>query len=222
MYDNALQVEFVTLRPLPQFHLERIRSLESAYLAHSDPIRQSGFGGGARRWRSERSPLLEAVDADGEFLDVGCAVGHLLECVVDWGNEHGIELTPYGIDLNPKLIREAIRRFPAMEHHFWVANAWNWIPPRRFKWVYALYDCVPDEYVPALAKQLLTHSVADGGRLIMGAYGSVSQQLDPADIAGMLRAGGLRVAGQSCGGTLPDGGPVTRFAWMDRSANLDR
>ncbi len=204
---------------LPKSHLERIRSLEPAYLEHSDPIRQSGFGGGAERWRAERSPLLEGIDADGEFLDVGCAVGYLLECVVEWGEERGVKLTPYGIDLNPKLILEAIRRFPGLEHHFWVANAWGCIPPRRFKWVYALYDCVPDEYVPGLAQHLLTHCVADGGRLIMGAYGSVSSELDPFDIASALREGGLRVTGESSGGTLPSGGPVTRFAWVDKAAN---
>jgi hypothetical protein len=29
-----------------------------AYLGHSDPIRQSGFGGCAERWRAEREPIL--------------------------------------------------------------------------------------------------------------------------------------------------------------------
>ena len=123
-----------TPKRLPETHLESIRILERAYLAHSDPIKQSGFSGGAQRWSAERSPLLDAIDGDGDFLDVGCANGFLLESVVDWASERGIELTPYGLDMNPLLIQEALRRFPDSAHHFWVANAWGWMPPKRFRW----------------------------------------------------------------------------------------
>ena len=77
-------------------------------------------------WRDERSPLLDAVDGDGDFLDLGCANGYLLECVVEWGRERGFELNPHGTDLNPLLIQAAIRRFPENAHQFWVANAWGW------------------------------------------------------------------------------------------------
>ena len=99
-------------RKLPEPYLESIRILESAYLAHNDPIRQSGFSGGPDRWRTERSPLLEALDGDGEFLDLGCANGFLLESVVGWARDSGLTVIPYGVDLNPLLIQEAIRRFP--------------------------------------------------------------------------------------------------------------
>ena len=117
---------------LPEAHLASIRILEPAYLAESDPIKQSGFSGGAERWRAERSPLLEGVDGDGDFLDLGCANGFLLESVVKWASERGIALVPYGLDLNPLLLHEATRRFDDTSHHFWVANAWGWLPPRRF------------------------------------------------------------------------------------------
>ena len=45
-------------------------ALEDSYLSSDDPIAQSGFGGGAARWRAEREPILTAVDHDGDFLDV--------------------------------------------------------------------------------------------------------------------------------------------------------
>ena len=61
----------------PAGFLEDARGLKAAYLTSDDPIRQSGFGGGRGRWVSERSPLVEAIDADGDFLDVGCANGLL-------------------------------------------------------------------------------------------------------------------------------------------------
>ena len=38
-----------------------------------------------RRWEGARRLLLDAVTADGSFLDVGCANGHLLECVPPLG-----------------------------------------------------------------------------------------------------------------------------------------
>lgn len=202
---------------LSKSHIESIHILEAAYLRHRDPIKQSGFSGGPDRWRIERSPLLDAVDGDGEFLDLGCANGYLLQSVVGWASERGIDLTPYGIDLNPRLLQEAIRRFRDQADHFWVANAWRWLPPRRFRWVYAIWDLVPIEFLPQLAFHLLEHVVARDGALVFGAYGSKSEDRPSVTIGDVLRASGLPVSGISQGGELPSGGPVTRFAWIKHS-----
>ena len=206
-----------SLSRLPESHMESIRILESVYLRHRDPIKQSGFSGGPDRWRIERSPLLDAIDGDGEFLDLGCANGHLLETVMAWANERGIALTPYGVDLNPRLLQKAMRRFRHQPDHFWVANAWAWLPPKRFRWVYAIWDLVPIEYLPQLAMHLLETTVANSGALIFGAYGSRSDDRPSVAISDVLREGGLPVSGVSQGGELPSGGPVTRFAWISRS-----
>ena len=88
----------MTDESLPDSFLAEIRALEDAYLRTDDPIRRSGFGGGSERWRAERSPILEAVTGDGDLLDIGCAVGYLAECLVEWGAERGVRLTPHGID----------------------------------------------------------------------------------------------------------------------------
>ncbi len=205
------------MKQLPESHLASIRVMEAAYLKHNDPIRQSGFGGGPKRWQVERSPLLDAVTGDGDFLDLGCANGYLLECVVEWGAQHGIELTPYGLDLNPRIIQAALRRFPNFAHHFWIANAWEWNPPRRFRWIYAIWDLVQLDLLPELARQLLCNAVTDDGALIFGTYGSRSSGRKPTDIARVLRAGGLHISGESMGGKMPQGGPVTRFVWCRKS-----
>ena len=201
---------------LPESHLKSIRHLEAAYLRHDDPIRQSGFSGGLERWRSERSPLLDAIDDSGDFLDLGCANGYLLESVVEWAQESGIQLNPHGGDMNPLLVQEAIRRFPDQAHQFWVCNAWGWMPPIRFKWIYAIWDLVPIDILPTLASHLLKHALTQNGTLILGAYGSKSADESPLDIAQFLRTAGFPVAGEAAGGRLRRGGPVTRFAWIRR------
>lgn len=125
-------------------------------------------------------------------------------------------LEPYGVDLNPLLVQEAMRRFPGLAHRFWVSNAWGWLPPMRFRWVYAIWDLVPLELMPEFAMHLLEYVVAEDGAVVFGAYGSRSANSPSIDIAGVLKEGGLPVSGVSEGGDLPSGGPVTRFAWVRR------
>jgi hypothetical protein len=187
------------------------RALEASYLRSGDPIRQSGFGGGAERWRAEREPVLEAIDGDGDLLDVGCANGYLLECLVAWGAERGLALTPFGVDIGPALIAEAKRRLPDLADNFWVGNGWDWRPPRRFRYVYTLYDNVPEELLAPYAQRLLEYVVEPGGRLIVGAYGSRSRGTPPFDVAGFLEANGIAISGRTSAGEPP----IVSFAWVD-------
>jgi SAM-dependent methyltransferase len=189
---------------LPTDFLRDLVEQEEAYLQHEDPIRQSGFGGGAERWRQEREPILDAVTGDGAILDVGCANGHLVECLASWGRERGFSLEPHGIDIGARLIGLAAE-------HLHVGNAWTWMPPQTYRYVYVLYDCVPEAKLAALLERLLNQAVAPGGRLIVGAYGSRSRGLAPFAIAEFLRAHGFAVRGTSAGGNPP----VTAFAWID-------
>ena len=194
--------------------MAHVTALEPAYLQSDDPIVQSGFHGGPERWRREREPILAAVEADGDIVDVGCANGYLLECLVQWAAERGLRLTPHGVDIGPRLIEEAKARLPEFAANFWVANGWDWRPDRRFRYVYAPYDCVPVTHVGEYAQRLLERAVAPGGRLVVGAYGSRSRNESPLDIASVLRSRGLVVAGQSAGGEPS----LTRFAWVDKAA----
>lgn len=201
----------MSARELPPAFLRELADLEAAYLRADDPIRQSGFGGGAERWRAEREPILDAIETDGDILDIGCANGYLLECLAGWGRERGLHLTPYGLDHGESLIELARRRLPAYADNFYVANAWDWQPPRRFRYAYMLYDCVPLDYLAEWIRGALERIVAPGGRLILGAYGSRSRGTPPFDIAGSIESAGLRVGGTATGGEPP----ITVFAWID-------
>ncbi len=184
-------------------------------MTHSDPIRQSGFGGGSERWRSERSPILEAVDSDGDILDVGCANGYLLECLVAWASERGIALIPYGLDQGARLIALARQRLPQYADHFFVGNAWDWEPPRSFRYTYTHYDCAPEGFREEYLRRLMQRAVKPGGKLIVGAYGSRSRALPPFDVARLLKDSGLPVSGTAEGGD----DSITRFAWTDNLAS---
>ena len=196
---------------LPDAFLRELAALEEAYLRNSDPIEQSGFYGDPERWRAEREPILEAVTADGDFLDVGCANGYLLECLVRWGQERGVTLIPYGLDQGARLIALARQRHPRYAANFFVGNAWDWEPPRQFRYVYTLLDQVPPEYLAAYLDRLFTRVVVPQGRLIAGDYGSRSRGIPARDVAAVLRSAGLAVAGAAAGG---DG--VARFVWAER------
>jgi SAM-dependent methyltransferase len=201
----------ITDRRLPSSFLQSLKELERSYLSHSDPILQSGFSGGELRWREEREPILRAVDSDGDFLDVGCANGFLLECLTEWALERRIHLTSFGVDTGSGLIELARRSFPDLRDNFYVANAWDWQPPRQFRYVYTLYDCVPEEYLEEYVYRLSARYVEDGGRLIIGAYGSRSKNIPPFDIEGFLKTTGITIEGKTTGG-IP---PVSSFVWIE-------
>lgn len=202
-------------RTLPDTFIRELEQLERAYLQRSDPIEQSGFSGGAERWRAERIPILDAVGEDGTFLDTGCANGYLLECLVAWGDERGIRLTPFGLDQGRELIELARRRQPAIADHFTVGNAWDWLPDVPFRYVYTLLDQVPPDFVEPYLHRLNAHVVAPGGRLIVGDYGSKSRGISARKVAEVLNASGFKVQGEAQGGS--DG--IARFAWADRPAH---
>jgi SAM-dependent methyltransferase len=199
---------------LPTEFLERLRALERRYLRERDPRRQSGFSGGPQRWRAERAPLLEAIPASGALLDVGCANGYLLECLIEWAAARGVALTPFGVDCSAALIGLARQRLPQFQEHFYIANAWGWRPPRRFTYVYAVCDCVPPQSLAAFVQHLLSCVTAPGGRLIVGAYGSRARGEPAARIDALLAAAGFSVAGGRSAGE-PE---TARFAWIDAAS----
>jgi SAM-dependent methyltransferase len=200
----------VSLNPLPSEFLARLHALEASYLDEVDPIRQSGFSGGAERWRAEREPLLEPVRDSGEILDIGCANGFLLESLLGLAGERGITLTPFGLDHSARLVQLARERLPRYADHFYVGNAWEWQPPRQYRYVYSVHGCVPEHLVGPYAKRLLEIVVAPGGLLILGAYGSRSRGICPLDLKERLTEGGLKIAGKTTVGEPT----ISRFVWL--------
>jgi SAM-dependent methyltransferase len=210
LYTGGRRPRLSAKSALPPEFLARLEVLEAGYLAESDPLRQSGFSGGRERWRVERAPILEALSDDGELLDVGCANGYLLESLLAWSGVRGLRLTPFGVDCSAGLVALARERLPAFRAHFFVGNAWDWCPPRRFRYVYAVWDCVPPDYFAAFVEHLLAHATAPGGRLIIGAYGSRARNERPARIEALLSAAGHAVQGSVSAG-VPE---TARFAWI--------
>jgi len=201
----------VPSRPDQKF-ISEMGALEAAYLRSADPVVQSGFDGGRTRWIEERSPLVEAFDRGGDFLDVGCANGLLASDVVVWAAGRGYQIIPHGIDLGEGLIDLARERLWEHAANFAVADAWMWRPRRRWTFVYSLLDLCPEELRCEWLRRLFSW-VDVGGRLIVGSYGSRSRYLAPVSVADVLRECGFVVAGSSAGGD----GPVTRVAWVSRS-----
>lgn len=190
----------------PEFIAEH-RALEPLYLSSDDDLRRSGYSAGPERWTAERSPLVDGIDRDGTFLDVGCANGRLAEDVVRWAAERGHRIEAYGVDLGPRLIELARRRFPG--DRFVAADAWEWDPGRRWTFVYAMLDQAPDD-MACVWFERLAGWVEPGGRLIVGDYGSRHRGVEPRHVAEVLADCGFDPIGTAAGGEPV----VTRFAWV--------
>jgi SAM-dependent methyltransferase len=193
--------------------------LEEMYLAAADARGGSGFRGDAARWERGRRVIVNAIDRDGTFLDVGCANGLLMQSLRRWAAKDGHAIDPYGLDASGALVDLARARLPAWADRFFVGDARRWTEPAamRFDFVRTeLEYAVPDNR-PALIRHLLHHVVAPGGRLIVCAYGKASagvETVEPA--ADLLRAWGHSVAGEVDAHDT-NGVRLTRVAWLDAS-----
>ncbi len=148
--------------------------LETAYLTGQHPWQQSGFGlrsnRTAEQWEACRRPIADCLDRSGTFLDIGCANGYLLECVVRWVKESGIEVAPYGLDLSDKMVALAQERLPEYAHHMFVGNAWDWVPPRTFDYIRTELVYVPDHLHQAYVKRLVEVYLKPEGKLLIAEY----------------------------------------------------
>ena len=101
------------------------------------------------------------MNTDGDYLDLGCANGLLLESLVGWCAERGYTITPHGLDFIPELVELARQRLPEYAGNMHVANAYSWAPPRRYRFVQLLLETT----VPPADQQELRvkGSARDGG-----------------------------------------------------------
>ena len=177
-----------------EWHRRVLALVEPAYLAGSNLQAESGHGGDDRTWEHARRLVLDAVDRDGSFLDVGCANGLLMESVARWAAEDGVVLEPYGVEISPALADLARRRLPRWADRIWTANARDFEPAQRFTYVRTGLDYVPVRRRRAYVEHLLARVVAPGGRLIVGAY---NEESAGADLAETVETWGLSVAGRT-------------------------
>ncbi len=156
-------------------------ALASAYLRDDDPRWQSGFDGDSQLWRDARELILAPVHRDGTFLDIGCATGHLMECLESWAMEQGRRLSMFGLELSRALVARARIRLPELGSRIFEGNVINWSPPRSFTFVHTGLEYVPAARRPWLVRRLLDHFVEPNGRLIVG-------PVNQADLAATIEA----------------------------------
>lgn len=182
---------------------------QQPYLRGENARAQSGFGGDERRWELARRPIVDAVDRDGSFLDIGCASGYLLESVVRWAS-HRIE--PYGLDFAPKLVKLARRRLPQWADRIFLGEALSWDPPRRFDFVRTELCYVKPACERELVERLLDRVVAPGGRLIVCSYGSPRSKAATELVGEQLRSWGDEPELELSQGAPEGGGLVLELA----------
>lgn len=182
---------------------------EEHYLASDDPRRQSGFGGDEERWKAARRPIVEAIDRDGSFLDIGCANGYLLESIVRW-SERRIE--PFGLDFSPRLVELARARLPQWADRIYLGDALEWEPPRRFDFVRTELVYAPEERWRELVERLLEGAVAPGGRLIVCGYGSPRSGIPTHPVRRIVREWGYEPELELEREAPEGGGPIVELA----------
>ena len=172
------------------------RMLRDYYLADpSNPYRQSGKNtDGSQHWEITRCCIAEAVNADGDYLDLGCANGLLLESLVGWCAERGHTITPHGVDFIPELVDLARQRLPNHAANLHVANAFTWQPPQRYRFVQLLFELVPPDDRRDFVSRVLNEMVATPGRLIVAVYG-LGTSATPEVAVETLEGLGFEVAG---------------------------
>ena len=161
----------MTARRLSDWDRRTIELLQDAYLAAGDGPRGSGSGSASEgEWRAKRQHLTVPMDGDGDWLDVGCANGHLLATLPRWAAERGVTVTAHGLELMEPVAQRARELHPALADRIWTGSAMTWDPPRPFRYVTALSELVPPELLGQLVDRLLDCDVEPGGRLILSSY----------------------------------------------------
>jgi protein-L-isoaspartate O-methyltransferase len=160
----------VTSTDLPAWFAEVKQVLESAYTAALTPWQQSGKSGTFEEWIKLRVANIAAVNRPGKYLDIGCANGYLLDCLVAWSRLKGVELIPYGLDYSEKLVALAKERLSSYADNIYLGNAWNWTPPQRFDYVRTELNYVPRNYQKRFVERLIAEFVSEHGRLIISQY----------------------------------------------------
>ena len=175
-----------------------------AYLAAETPWAQSGKSGDEALWQEARSHVVDAIDRDGTFLDVGCASGYLMECVVHWSS---YRTEPYGLEIAPELAALARRRLPHWADRIFVGNALDWTPPRRFDFVRTGLDYAP----PRRRRDLVAHLLSCCDRLIVGSF---NEEIEERVLEAAVQSWGFSIAGRS-ERTHRDPRVMRRVFWID-------
>ncbi|MFC2070831.1 class I SAM-dependent methyltransferase [Chloroflexota bacterium] len=175
------------------------QELETAYLLYEDPKKQSGFSSTEEYWVACRKPVADCIDKSGTFLDIGCANGYLLECIMNWTGERGIAITPFGLDLSEKLVELAIERLPEYSDNFYAGNAWSWDAPMKYDYARTELVYVPNELQKEYIERILNNYLTEHGKLLIALYRNRSTPVDEPWDEVKVREWGFEVTRQVSG-----------------------
>jgi SAM-dependent methyltransferase len=195
-------------------------TLEAIYLAAEEPWKQSGFSGPEERWVVCRMPIADCVHASGTFLDIGCANGYLLECLMRWVGERGISIVPYGLDLSEKLVSLARKRLPEYADHIFAGNGLTWKPAQRFDYVRTELCYVPEELRERFVTRLSRDFLTEEGKLLIAEYRSRKDKQEQEWIDGYLKSMGFAV--RYLRSALWEGKELTRIVVLTNQATSKR
>ncbi len=184
--------------------------LEDAYTADVEPWKQSGFSSPQKRWEMCRKPIADCIDLPGSFLDIGCANGYLLECLINWTASRNLQIQPYGLDISSKLVELAKQRLPRFANHIFVGNAWTFLPLIKFDFVRVEVVYVPENLGENFVRRLLDLFINPQGKLLVADYRSRKYNQPKPWIDETLQGWGFKV--DDCKSATYEGKELTRIA----------
>ena len=173
--------------------------LEQIYIPHKEPWKQSGFSGPEGRWVKCRKPIADCIEESGTFLDIGCANGYLLECILKWTEERNLNIIPFGLDLSEKLVVLAKERLPEYKGNFFIGNAWEWNNPMRFDYVRTEIVYVPECLQKQYIERIISLYLKKNGILLVTEYRSRRDDINKPWIDKMLCDWGFNINKQVSG-----------------------
>ena len=192
-----------------QFCLGCAEASGRVYVSRDNPRAQSGHGSDVYRWRNVRWMILEAINRDGTFLDVGCANGHLIESLDTWMDGTGVEVEFHGLEISDDLYRLAWERLPDFRLRLHHGNALYWKPAFQFDYVYTMIlPDFPESLRKGFLDNLIGNYLKPTGRLILGPWN------DP-NLEYMLTQYGYPVSGYCEKSGTDRAGELRRVVWID-------
>jgi hypothetical protein len=192
------------------WYQENEELIGDAYLAVADPRAQSGKSGDEDEWRWSRELALDAIPEGGSVLDVGCANGYLMESFHRWGQERGVNIEPYGLDISWRLASLAQRRLPHWSERIFVGNVLEWVPTRRFTMVHTAFDYVTPNKQKKMIERIQRDFLVDGGKITLRAE-RVKDGVP--DLVVQVEAIGVKVGGV-IEAKHPSTGELRRTVWI--------
>ena len=175
------------------------QELEDAYLQHDEPWKQSGFAGPEERWVACRKPIADCIEKSGSFLDIGCANGYLLECILKWTAARNINIIPYGLDLSEKLTELARQRLSQYKQNIFTGNGWTWKNPVKFDYVRTEIGYVPEKLQMQYIERIINTYLKHNGNLLLTEYRSSKTPAEEPWLDRTLEQWGLKVTKQVSG-----------------------